>query len=77
MIHVLFNMEMQLTHLNQKGLFVFLVTSKRESKAFPLPSPPCNVVPLFKLGIENTPTLNGREGGGGSLDSRSLKSPYL
>ena len=27
-------------------------------------SPPCNVVPLFQLPIENTPTLNGGDRGG-------------
>ena len=32
-----------------------LLTSKRENtcKAFPPPSPPCNVVPLFEIPIEN------------------------
>ena len=35
-----------------------LQTSKGENIAFPPPSPPCNVVPLFELTYRNTPTLN-------------------
>ena len=30
-----------------------LLTSRRGKKAFPPPSPPCNVVPLFELPVEN------------------------
>ena len=75
MIHVLFHMEMQLRHLNQKGLFDFLPTSKRGNKAFPPPSPPCNVVPLFKLAIENIKHPNFEwKGGGRFLDSFVLWS---
>ena len=49
-----------------KGLSDVLLTSKGENKAFPHPSPPRNVEPLFKLRIENNknPTLNGGEGDG-------------
>ena len=35
------------------GLFYNLLTSKGENIAFPPPSHPCNVVPMFKLPIEN------------------------
>ena len=41
-----------------KGLSDVLQTSKGENIAFPPPSPPCNVVPLFELTYRNTPTLN-------------------
>ena len=41
-----------------KELSDVLQTSKGENIAFPPPSPPCNVVPLFKLTYRNTPTLN-------------------
>ena len=40
-------------HFTLKGLSDALLTSRRGNKAFPSPSPPCNVVPLFKLLIEN------------------------
>ena len=43
----------QLRHFAKMGLFDILMTSKGENKAFPPPSPPCNIVPLFKLPIEN------------------------
>ena len=48
-----------------KKLFNFFFL-KREKAGFPPPSPPCNVVPLFELPIENDniPTLNGRNRGG-------------
>ena len=48
--------------LRRKGLSDALLPSK----AFPPPSPPCNVVPLFELPIENNkdPTLNEGEGEG-------------
>ena len=35
------------------GLFDFFRTSKGDKRAFPPPSPPCNVVPLFELTLEN------------------------
>ena len=41
-----------------KGLSDVLQTSIGENIAFPPPSPPCNVVPLFELTYRNTPTLN-------------------
>jgi len=49
-----------------KGLTDVLLTSTGKKVAFPPPSPPYNVVPLFELPVENTntPTLNGGEGGG-------------
>ena len=42
------------------------MTSKGENKAFPPPSPPCNVVPLFELPIESNkhPNFECRGGGG-------------
>ena len=56
----------QLRHFAKMGLFDILMTSKGENKAFPPPSPPCNVVPLFKLPIENHkhPNFEWRGGGG-------------
>ena len=39
------------------------LTSKGENIAFPPPSPPCNVVPLFELPVD-TPSLNGGDRGG-------------
>ena len=51
-------------------LFDVLLTSKVENKAFPPPSPPCNVVPLFKLPIENNKQPNFEwRGGGRGVDS--------
>ena len=41
-----------------KGLSDVSLTSKGENKAFPPPSPPYNVVPLFELPIENNKHLN-------------------
>ena len=43
-----------------------LTDLKGKNKTFPPPSPPCKVVPLFKLPVENnnTLTLNGGERGG-------------
>ena len=41
-----------------KELSDVLQTSKGENIAFPPPSPPCNVVPLFETTYRNTPTLN-------------------
>ena len=40
-------------HLALKGLFDVFLTSKEENIAFPPPSPPLNVVPLFELPLEN------------------------
>ena len=43
-----------------------LLTSKEEIKAFPPPSPSCNVVPLFELPVENNKHPNfERRGEGG------------
>ena len=55
-----------------KGSFWHFANSKREKWSFPFPIvPPCNVVPLFKLLVENnkfyTPTLKGGEKGGHGL----------
>ena len=47
-----------LRHFTPKGAKGPLKTSKGENIAFPPPSPPCNVVPLFKPTYRNTPTLN-------------------
>ena len=51
--------------LRSKGVSDVLLTSKGENKAFPPPSPPCNVVPLFELPIENNkhPNFEWRRGG--------------
>ena len=40
------------------GLFYVLLTSKGGNIAFPPPSPPCNVVPMFELPIDNDKHLN-------------------
>ena len=40
-------------HFARNELFDVFRTSKGEKIAFPPPSPPCNVVPLFKLPLEN------------------------
>ena len=40
-------------------------TSKGENKAFPFPSPPCNVVPLIELLTENNKHPNFEQWGGG------------
>jgi len=56
-----------LRHLDLKGLFDILATSKRKMK-LSLPTPPCNVVPLFELhvsvGTTNTSSLKGGDGEG-------------
>ena len=54
----------ELRHFALKGLFDVLLTSKGKNIAFPPPSPPCNVAPLFELPIENnkTPQLWDRGG---------------
>ena len=51
----------ELRHFALNGLFDVFWTSKGEKIAFPPPSPPCNVVPLFELPLENKkhPNLNG------------------
>ena len=43
----------ELRHLALNGLFDVFRSSKGEKIAFPPPSPPCNVVPLFELPLEN------------------------
>ena len=50
--------------LRPKGVSDVLLTSKGENKAFPPPSPSCNVVPLFELPIENNkhPNFEWTEG---------------
>ena len=40
-------------HFALNGLFDVFRTSKREKITFPRPSPPCSVVPLFELPLEN------------------------
>ena len=40
-------------HFALNGLFDVFRTSNGEKIAFPPPSPPCNVVPLFELSLEN------------------------
>ena len=59
------------------GFFYVSLTSKGDNIAFPSPSPPSNVVPLFKLPIENNkhPTFEWR-GQGRGVDC-SLRLPYL
>ena len=53
--------------LRPKGHSDALQTSRRENKGFPPPSPPCNVVPLFELPIENNkrPDFERKEVGRG------------
>ena len=48
-----------------KGFSDVLPTSKQENKAFPSPSPPHNVVPLYELHVETNkhPNSEWREGG--------------
>ena len=43
----------ELRHFALNGLFDVFRTSKGEKITFPPPSPPCNVVPLFELPLEN------------------------
>ena len=47
-----------------KGLSDDLLISKGENIAFPPPSPPCNVVPLFELHTENNKHPNFEWRGG-------------
>ena len=50
--------------LRPKGVSDVSLTSKGENKAFPPPSPPCNVVLLFELPIENNKHPNYEWTGG-------------
>ena len=61
--------------VRSKGLSDALLTSRGENTAFPLPSPPCNTVLLFKLPIENNkhPNFEWR-GGDRGVDSFVLCS---
>ena len=43
----------ELRHFAQKWAFLRFMNFKRRKYSFPPPSPPCNVVPLFQLPIEN------------------------
>ena len=68
----------KLRHFDLYGLFDVFRTSKGEKVAFPPPSPPCNVVPLFELPLENKkhPNLNGGDRGGVWILTFQ-KLPYL
>ena len=56
--------------LRPKGVPDVLLTSKGQNKGFPPPSPPCNVVLLFELPIENNKHPNFEwMGGGRGVDS--------
>ena len=50
----------------QRGFLIFYLFPEWKNKAFPPPSPPCNVVPQFELHITNNkcPNFEGRGGGG-------------
>ena len=52
-------------HFALQGLFDILLTSEKGDIAFPPPSPPYNVVPLFELPLENDkhPNFEWREQG--------------
>ena len=67
----------QQNELRHHGAFYVLLTSKGGNIAFPPPSYPCNVVPMFELPIENNkhPNFKWREQGRGA-DSFVLQS-YL
>ena len=70
----------ELRRFTLKGLFDIFLTSKEENIAFPPPSAPCNVVPLFKLPLENNkhPNFEWRGQGRGVHGFLcSLKLPYL
>ena len=68
----------QSRHFALKGLSEVLLTSKGENKTFPPPSPPCNVVLLFKLRTENNKHPNFELcSGEGCAFFFSLKLPYL
>ena len=51
--------------LPKTGLFYVLLTSKGGNTAFSSPSPPCNVVLMFELPIENDKHLEWRDQGRG------------
>ena len=71
--HILYWQQNYLSHFALKGLSDVLLTSKAENKAFPPPSPPCNVLRMFKLPIENKkhPNFEWR-GDGRGVDSLVL-----
>ena len=48
----------KLRYFALKGLSDVLLNSKGGNNAFPSPSPPYNVTPLFELAIENNKHLN-------------------
>ena len=58
-----------------KGLSDVLLTSKGENNAFPPPSPPYNVVPLFELPIENNKHPRGQGRGVDCLAYLNTISP--
>ena len=57
----------ELRHFTLKGLYDVFLTSKGENIAFPPPSPPCNVVPLFELPLENNKHPNFKWRGRGEM----------
>ena len=62
-----------LRHFTLKGLFDIFLTSKGENVAVSPPSPPCNVVLLFKLPTENNKHSNFEwRGQGRRVDSFAL-----
>ena len=73
--HILYWQQNYLSHFALKGLSDVLLTSKAENKAFPPPSPLCDVVRMFKLPIENNkhPNFEWR-GEGRAVDSFVLWS---
>ena len=68
----------ELRHFALNGLFDVFRTSKGEKITFPPPSPPCNVVPLFELPLENKkhPNFEWRGQRRGVI-LMFLKLPYL
>ena len=57
-------------HFALNGFFDVFRTSKGEKIAFPPPSPPCNIVPLFELPLENKKHRNFEwRGQGRGVDS--------
>ena len=65
----------ELRHFVQNLAFLRFTDFKRRNIAFPPPSPPCNVVPMFELPIENNnhPNFEWR-GQGRGADSFVLRS---
>ena len=62
------------------GFFAFYWLQKEKKIAFPPPSPPCNVLPMFELPTEKkkqTPQLWMEGTGEGCGFLRSVKLPYL